>query len=236
MFRWIVNYYYEAQARIIKRWWSLFSNSSKFSCDVLMFHHVTDTYVDAISTCKRTKDEFRQTLLNRIASGIKFISMDDVKELVCHGGKGKYATVTFDDVPNNFITEAYPILKELKIPFTLFITVSYIEKPGYISKCELIELVKDPLCTVGAHTMTHPQLRKVHNSYEEIVDSKKNLENLIGKEIKYLAYPFGLPSSISYKVTRQAQKAGFELAFGTILISMNEVSSRCRYYLPRMID
>ena len=229
-------YYYEAQSRLIKAWWNHFNASSKLHCDVLMFHHVTDGYVDEIPSCRRTCEEFRKTLRQRLDSGVKFICMDEVRNLVYNGGHGEYAAVTFDDVPDNFLSDAYPALKELQIPFTLFLTISYLDKPGYINKNDLSALVTDPLCTIGAHTLTHPMLRKVNNSFEEISESKKILEKLIGRDVQYLAYPYGRPSSISYKITRQAKRAGFDLAFGTIFAPINKISKKSKFYLPRVID
>lgn len=232
----ITSYYYEFRYRLLLAWWQHFNANSRFLCDVLMFHHVTDKPVDAISSCKRTKAEFRATLQKRVANGVQFVSMDMVNELINRNSTGFYATVTFDDVPDNFLTEAYSILKELQIPFTLFLTTSFLEKPGYINRNDLNQLLNEPLCTIGAHTLTHPMLRKVDNAYQEITDSKRILEELTGRIIKYMAYPYGRQSSISRKVTKMAQKAGYELAFGTILVSINDISKRCKYYLPRVID
>lgn len=232
----IEDYYYQFLTDATYRWWNHFNSTSPFLCDVLMFHHVTNDYVDEIPSCRRTCEEFRRTLQKRIDAGVKFITMDDVNNLVRQGGKGHYATVTFDDVPDNFLTDAYPTLKELQIPFTLFLTASYLETSGYINRPDLENLLKEPLCTIGAHTLTHPMLRRVKNSYEEIAGSKEILERLTGRKIKYLAYPFGRPSSISNRIKRHAQKAGFELAFCTILAPINKVSATNKYYLPRVID
>lgn len=234
--KFIGDYYYQFLTNATCRWWNHFNSKSPYLCDVLMFHHVTNDYVNEIPSCRRTCDEFRQTLQTRIDAGVRFISMDDLNKLVHQGGKGHYATVTFDDVPDNFLTDAYPILKELQIPFTLFLTTSYLETSGYINIPDLKNLLKEPLCTIGAHTLTHPMLRRVKNSYEEIAGSKRILENLTGHEIKYLAYPFGRPSSISDRIKRQARKAGFKLAFCTILAPINKVSAKNKYYLPRVID
>lgn len=232
----IIAHYYGAIYKLLYGWWNYSNKHSKFHCDVLMFHHVSDQYVDEIPSCKRTRYEFCNTIQKRIAKGIHFINMDAVRNLVYNGGVGNYATVTFDDVPESFISEAYPILQKLQIPFTLFITTSYLETPGYIQKDELRQLSKDSLCTIGAHTMTHPMLRKISNSYEEIVESKRKLENIIGRKIKYFAYPYGRPSSVSCKVTKFAKKAGFDMAFGTVLLPINDTSKRFKYYLPRVID
>lgn len=232
----IENYYYRAVTSLVGMWWNRFNHRSNLHCDVLMFHHVTDGFVDATPSCRRTCSEFRDTLQKRIDAGVKYINMDKLEDLVYNCGKGNYATVTFDDVPYNFLTNAYPILKELQIPFTLFITVSYLEKPGYINKEDLLKIISDPLCTIGAHTLTHPMLRKVKNSFEEILESKSILEGIIKQDVKYLAYPFGKPSSISYKVIKQAEKAGFKLAFSTILTPINDYVLKYKYFLPRVLD
>lgn len=231
----IENYYYRAQTELIRSWWNHFNRTSPFLCDVLMFHHVTDEHVDANPSCHRTREEFLRTLQKRIDAGVKFINLDEVYELVLSGGIGKYATVTFDDVPSNFLSDAYPILKELQIPFTLFLTVSYLGKKGYVNTSDLEMLLADPLCTIGGHTLTHPMLRKVKNSFEEISESKRILEEVCKREIKYFAYPYGRPSSISNRIKSQAKKAGFKMAFGTILCSINNYTSKYKFYLPRVL-
>ena len=147
----------------------------------------------------------------------------------------KHAVVTFDDVPHNFITTAYPILKEYNIPFTLFITTSFLTDPEYLSESDIVTLSHDRLCTIGAHTVTHPMLRKSEDPFSEMLQSKQTLEKILGKPVKYLAYPFGRQSSISHKVQRLAQKAGFSLAFSTIQTSINDRSARHPFFLPRVI-
>jgi len=202
---------------------------------VLMFHHVTDEYVDIDSSCKCTIDEFRKSILRLKEEGYTFVSMDDVAGFLSEFPTYKFATVTFDDVPENVLQNAVPILREHQIPYTLFIAGEFAKKEGFISESQLKELSEDPLCTIGAHTMTHPMLRKVRNSFQEMRESKKYLENLLNKSVDYLAYPFGKHSSISRKVRREAKKAGFKCAFGTIEAPINALTSQYKYYLPRTI-
>lgn len=61
---------------------------------------------------------------------------------------------------------------------------------------ELIELDKSEFITVGAHTMNHPILiNETSISCEyEIVNSIEELQLIIGHEVRYFAYPNGLPS------------------------------------------
>lgn len=42
---------------------------------------------------------------------------------------------------------------------------------------------------IGAHNLTHPMLRRVENSYEEIRKSKENLEQILHKSISYFRIP-----------------------------------------------
>ena len=97
------------------------------------------------------------------------------------------------------------------------------------------ELAKDPLCTIGAHTMTHPMLRKVNNAKEEIEQSKFLLESIIGRKVEFMAYPYGKHSSISVRIRQYAKKAGFKAAFGTIPGKINRLSSVYLFYLPRVV-
>jgi peptidoglycan/xylan/chitin deacetylase (PgdA/CDA1 family) len=46
---------------------------------------------------------------------------------------------------------------------------------------------------IGAHTLTHPDLRSLSlaEAREEIMGSKKKLEDWFGREVKHFAFPYG---------------------------------------------
>lgn len=60
---------------------------------------------------------------------------------------------------------------------------------------ELKEVENSGLVTIGAHTLRHPILanEEMPISKNEIVSSITNLADILGHEIKYFAYPNGLP-------------------------------------------
>ena len=202
---------------------------------VLMYHHVTDEDIEVDPCCKCKVAEFREQLIRLKADGYTFVTMDAVSASLKEFPNYKFATVSFDDVPKDVLQNAVPILRNLQIPYTLFVTSKYARSTGYISENQLKDLSKDPLCTIGAHTMTHPMLRKSKNSYDEMNQSKEYLESLIGKEVKYLAYPYGKYSSISFRVRQQAKQIGFKCAFGTIEAPITNLSANSMFYLPRMV-
>ena len=82
-----------------------------------------------------------------------------------------------------------------------------------ISKKNLTQMAANPLVTIGSHSVSHPLLSKCSqlDLVNELVNSKKYLENITGKPVKYLAYPSG---DYNEKVINAVKESGYELAFG----------------------
>lgn len=58
---------------------------------------------------------------------------------------------------------------------------------------QISELASDPLCTIGAHTVSHASLPSLSDEEirNELSEGKKKLEDRIKKPVKHFAYPFG---------------------------------------------
>ncbi|MFH0735702.1 MAG: polysaccharide deacetylase family protein [bacterium] len=71
-----------------------------------------------------------------------------------------------------------------------------LKEPQNLSFEQLSEIDKEGLVTIGAHTLNHPILanEKDECSKNEIISSIMELENILEHEIKYFAYPNGIPS------------------------------------------
>lgn len=83
---------------------------------------------------------------------------------------------------------------------------------------EIVTLAADPLCTIGAHTVTHPMLKKVLNDDSvraEMEMSRAVLEAALGKRPEHLAYPVGDPTSAGPREFRIASELGFKTAVTT---------------------
>jgi peptidoglycan/xylan/chitin deacetylase (PgdA/CDA1 family) len=114
------------------------------------------------------------------------------------------AAVTFDDAYRNFSEAAFPILRELGIPVTLFVPVGFVEgeHPAPIrsaplpalSWAELQELVDSGLVTVGSHTWSHPDLPSLPDDRvdRELERSRERLEERLGDPVRSFCYPRGL--------------------------------------------
>lgn len=82
---------------------------------------------------------------------------------------------------------------------------------------EIAALAADPLCTIGAHTLTHPMLAKHprETALRELAESKAILEARLGRKTPHLAYPVGDPTSAGVREFELAREAGFETAVTT---------------------
>ena len=198
--------------------------------EVYMFHDINEKRTDEKNYSLNCKD-FEQ-FIKELQVQTNICSVSEIEQQLC---KNKNAVcITFDDVYSGVYEFAYPILKHYNIPFALFITTDYIGKVGYLSKSQLLEMAKDPLCIIGAHTCSHPMLRYARNYNTEIEDGKKILESIIHKRVDYFAYPYGSIWACSKKNINYVHKENFEMAFSTIYGSINKKNMYVKNFLPRI--
>lgn len=207
---------------------------SKNNALIFMFHHVSNEQIDASLECKCNVEKFTNVLEYLKINNIKVVSMDEAIVNINKGLLTGYAVITFDDGIEDTFNIAYPLLKSYNFPFTVYITLNYLNKKGYLSSEQLEILNKESLCTFGAHSITHPVLRIVSNSREEIGQSKMILENLLKKEVYHFAYPYGGPTAVSMKNMIETKKEGYQSAVSTIGTRLNYFSTLNKFYLPRI--
>lgn len=83
-----------------------------------------------------------------------------------------------------------------------------------LSVSELQELAKNPLITIGAHTVTHCSLKwqSRQEQINEIRESKKFIETVIKKEVSNFAYPFGTANDYTSETIDILKSEGFKRA------------------------
>ncbi|MBA2734798.1 MAG: polysaccharide deacetylase family protein [Acidobacteria bacterium] len=118
--------------------------------------------------------------------------------------------VTFDDGYRDNLYTAAPILLKFKIPFTVFVTSSFIrsQSDDFLTPAELRELASLPGVTVGSHGATHLPLDKCDDStlWQELYESRCYIEDVTGTTVRAIAYPHG---SVTLRVRDAAQRAGY---------------------------
>lgn len=79
---------------------------------------------------------------------------------------------------------------------------------------EVIELAKEGLITIGAHTVSHPVLSSlpVSAQKDEILQGKADLEKILDHPVAAFAYPHGSRADYTQDTIKVAKEAGFTCA------------------------
>jgi peptidoglycan/xylan/chitin deacetylase (PgdA/CDA1 family) len=123
--------------------------------------------------------------------------------------------LSFDDGMDDNHHVVLPILQELGIPATVFVTTGLIGKPNpWMSassgaRMMTVEELGDLASAgfeIGSHTVTHPDLSEL--DYEtclaEMLESSRTLERLLGSSVRTFAYPFCHFGQAAVAAARQA--------------------------------
>lgn len=133
----------------------------------------------------------------------------------------KPIVITDDDGWQSVYTYMLPIVKKYNIPVTLFIFPSTISTgKNSLTWEQLKELQNTGLFDIQSHTYSHPNFKQMKKklspaAYDkfvnnELINSKRILEDKMDKKITLLAWPFGIYNP---DLEQAAAKAGYTMAF-----------------------
>lgn len=130
--------------------------------------------------------------------------------------------LTFDDGFADFYSNALPVLRQYGFVATLYISTAFIngtsrwlrheqETTRPILTWKQLTEIRSADIECGAHSHSHPQLDTLPSAAarEEILRSKRLLEDYLSCEICSFAYPFGYYTS---SIRHMVQEAGFTSA------------------------
>lgn len=129
--------------------------------------------------------------------------------------------VTFDDGYRDNLTNAAPVLAELGIPATVFVVAGYVggmlghdSEAAALLSWDEVDALDAMGIAVGAHSMTHRRLAQLPDKVqrEEVVQSKRLIEERLGHAVESFAYPFGTAADYSPLTRRLVAEAGFRWA------------------------
>jgi peptidoglycan/xylan/chitin deacetylase (PgdA/CDA1 family) len=128
--------------------------------------------------------------------------------------------VTVDDAHRSVYTDMLPLVRQYRMPVTLFVYPSAISHAPYAMTWEqLRELQESGLFEIQSHSYWHPNFkvekkRLSHQQYEQLVatqltKAKATLERNLGLHVDMLAWPFGIYDD---ELLKQAADAGYVAA------------------------
>lgn len=137
---------------------------------------------------------------------------------------------TFDDGNNSDIEIVLPLLLESKASASFFIVPSFVGSHGFMSWDDIIKLAKSGM-DIGSHSLSHIDFRKIdyNRTYLELNDSKKIIEDKIGKPVISFSFPYGFSSKNAHKI---AKEIGYRYVFDSKHGVINECNSSEKI-LPR---
>ena len=123
-------------------------------------------------------------------------------------GKEKIVYLTFDDGPIPGITEKIlDVLKERSVKATFFVVGKEINE-----REELLKKIYKEGHGIGLHTYSH-KFSKIYKSDEAFIDemdeTKKMVENIIGYKAKAIRFPGGSDLMLSYKLLDKLHAKGY---------------------------
>jgi peptidoglycan/xylan/chitin deacetylase (PgdA/CDA1 family) len=124
---------------------------------------------------------------------------------------GHPVLVTFDDGFADYADVALPVLAELDLCATLFVTTGWLDRTRMLSRSAVAALADDARTEIGAHSVSHVHLDTVgrDRALRELVGSRETLEDLLGRPVRSFAYPHG---SHRRTTCRLARAAGYTTA------------------------
>lgn len=147
-----------------------------------------------------------------------------LEEIPGNAGEKRIA-ITFDDGFRNVLQNALRPLADANFHAIQFIVADLIGRSNewdlpageapepLMDKAEITDWLAAGHA-IGSHTLTHPNLRRIsrEQAREEILASKKRLEDLFGSPIRHFCYPYG---AWDKSLGDLVQEAGYETACTT---------------------
>ena len=187
---------------------------------VLTYHKLTRNGTPDAMTVREADFEAQMRFLRE--NGYRVIPLDDLFEFLRFRRQipARSVVITFDDGWRSVYDIAWPILKKYGYPATLFVYTDLIVGSRETLSWEQVrELSRDGL-DIQCHSKTHRYLgrkerKESFRDYfeavrKEIVESSRILRKHTGREVKYLAYPYGDTNAF---VVAMLRREGYRLAF-----------------------
>ena len=141
----------------------------------------------------------------------------------------KEILITIDDGFLSFYLEAWPFLKQNKIPFILFVSTEPVGKSGYMTWEQIKEVGAEEFAVIGHHSHSHGYLIDKDDNF--FISDIEKANEIFLKNLGYIPNLFSYPFGEYSKFMRDYISQYFDFAFGqhSGVIDLN----KDKFELPR---
>jgi len=193
---------------------------------ILLYHRVNDFSSDVLTATTRRFAEHLITLRHYY----RVIPTDELVERVASRTRIESTSVAihFDDCYRDVRTCAAPLLAAAGMPAAAFISSGFVDTdraflhdqrkyPQRFPNLRTQDLRDLPALgvAIAAHTVNHADLGAVslEQASVEVVESRRQLESLVGRPVLLFSFPFGKLSNIREEVRETVAAAGYTALF-----------------------
>jgi len=184
---------------------------------ILTFHKIDQRFEWGVTRIGTPK--FRRILEYLKSNGYQTVSL----HYLYHSPQklpSKPVVITFDDSYENIYTNGLNLMEEYNFSGTIFVIAGYVGRESiwdvnlggirfrHLSCAQIKEMSRKGF-EIGSHSMTHPDLTRIDERRlkQELKESREAIEDMIGKEVRYLSFPFG---RYNKRVVEAAKECGYE--------------------------
>jgi peptidoglycan/xylan/chitin deacetylase (PgdA/CDA1 family) len=186
---------------------------------IVMYHHIgpLPPNPDLFRRDLTVSPEIFEKTLDRLAEqGVTSVTMADLFEHFAGGAAlpTRSVLLTFDDGYDDSYDHAFRLLKAHGMVGTFFITTDFVERPGYLTWDQIVEMA-DAGMEIAAHSSNHADLARIGPAElkRQLVEPKAILEEHLGQQVRFVAYPSGKYNAV---VMAASRAAGYEAAVTVI--------------------
>jgi len=154
---------------------------------IIMLHRVAEDRNTDIHFSLNKQWLINQSILRNIIEQLTklnytFLSMDEILPYIHSNEKGKFAAFTLDDGYRDNLDIAYPIFKDKKIPFTIYLSPGLINKESFLSEYLFEDLLinsKSLVFRKNRTNLTHLNLTEKEVLFQQLIKFYDSLDSSI---------------------------------------------------------
>lgn len=189
-----------------------FAANASYEVPVLMYHRI-DSPVDGSTVV--TPENFERQMEFLRVHRYNVMPLAELADRLREGRPipPKTVVLTFDDGTIDNFTNAFPVLKKLGFPATVFMITENIDREGWLA-AEDLRILDQSGVTIGSHTATHAFLPKTDPARieTELDESRRKIEKILGHSVELFSYPAG---GVTRTARSMVQRSGFDAAVTT---------------------